>query len=86
MTPFLRQQFVIANFSLIEIFDHFNLSESLIQSLDDPSWIMLSRVEWLLGARSVIGLTVKNLDRTDKSQYFARTTDWEAGADWKLSF
>lgn len=86
LTPFMRRDYAIFNAGLIEIYDRFNLTASMIRSLEDSSWVVLSRFDWLVSARSVLGLTLKNYDDADNSQYFARPLDWEASADWKWSF
>jgi hypothetical protein len=85
-TPFLRQSYVIMSLSLIEIKDILNVTETMIRSAEDASWVALSRVELLAGSRNVVGLSVKNFDSTKDSQYFARSAAWEASADWKWSF
>jgi len=85
-TPFLRKSYAILSLSLIEIKDIINITETMIRSTEDASWIALSRLELLAGSRNVVGLTVKNFDATKDSQYFARSTDWEASVDWKWSF
>jgi|GEM_PF-3282457 len=84
--PFLRQKYVIANFNLIEVFDRFNLTETLIAGTEDSSWLALSRFEWLVNPRNVAGATLKNFDKREDGQFFARHSDWEASLDWKWSF
>jgi len=82
----LRQNYLIANLSLLEWPEDCNVQETVIFGLDDDAWMNLLRVEYLVNDRQVVGLTQRHWDRSNSHQFFMRPADWEALIDWKWSF
>lgn len=74
------RNYLILSLSVIEVWDLFNLTPTLLQSLDcqdHQSGIL--RAEWLMNQRQVAGLTFVSMS-ADKS------SAWQLNLDWKINF
>jgi hypothetical protein len=75
-----ERSYVFASLTVIELFDRFNITPTLIQSFsEDPHQARVMRAEWLINDRQILGLTYLGLDPE-------RPLDWQANIDWKISF
>lgn len=83
---FLRQNYLIANASLLEWFPDWNLQETIIYGLDDQAWMNFVRLEYLINHQWTTGISQRHVDRNSNHQFLLRTVDWETVADVKWSF
>lgn len=83
---FLRQNYLIANASLLEWFPDWNLQETLIYGIDDQAWMNFVRLEYLINHQWTTGISQRHVDRNPNHQFLLRSIDWETVADLKWSF
>lgn len=83
---FPRRDYVIANITFPDLYDRFNLIETWIRGIEDRGWINLTRAEWIAGGAHVAGFTLMHISRNPHTQFERRPFDWQAEADWKISF
>lgn len=84
--PFLRQKYLIASLSWMEIFDKYNITVSAIKSVEDDSILGVSRLEYVATDKTLLGLSVNQIQGGDDSQYRYRNYDSQIIADLKYSF
>ena len=75
---FADQSYAIISAGAVELADRFNLTETVVKSLEHRSYFSLARCEWLASDHQVVGLTMIDL-------YPAQLFQWQAVADWKYS-
>lgn len=85
-TPFIRQNYAIASVTFPDILDQFNMYETLIKSLEDKSYINLARFEWLANDNQIIGTSLVHIDKSEHTQYLARSFNWQLSVDWQYNF
>jgi hypothetical protein len=76
---FKDQSYGILSVSVAEWLNRFNLTESLIRSLQTNSYANILRAEWLLSSRNVVGARL---------QYAVQgpTEQWQSSLDFKTNF
>jgi hypothetical protein len=75
-----QSDYLILSLSLIELWDRFNLTPTILQSLGrHHHQAGIFRGEWLLDQRQVIGLTFLSMNPE-------RPFAWQASLDWKINF
>lgn len=74
------RDYLIASLSVIELWDIFNLTPTLLQSLDSRNHQAgIFRAEWLMNQRQVAGLTFLSMNAENSSA-------WQLNLDWKINF
>jgi hypothetical protein len=72
------RSYVIASAAAAELLDRFNLTDTVVRSLDSESHFNVARAEWLVSDRQVAGAALIHLEP-------ALPFRWQLIADWKLS-
>jgi hypothetical protein len=82
---FPRRLYGIGTVGFPEIRNRFNFTETVIKSLEDQSYIALSRFEWLASDAQVLGLSLFNFSHYADDQYAFRPFNWQLVADWRYN-
>jgi hypothetical protein len=86
LNPFLRQKYLIASLSWMEIFDKYNVTFSVIKSVEDDSALGVSRLEYMATDKALFGASLNQVHGGLGSQYRYRNHDSQAIVDLKYSF
>ncbi len=84
--PFIRQNYVIASVSLIELADCWNVTQSFIHEVDGRDTLAFSRMVFLLDERNEVGLSALSLHKQSDFAQVIFPFDGTMGLDWKWSF
>ncbi|MBI4405714.1 MAG: hypothetical protein HY537_16270 [Deltaproteobacteria bacterium] len=84
--PFVRELYVIASVSLVDVLRDFNFTPTIIKSLDDNALALVLRAERYLGSNHTLGTSAIYLNAHDTNQYRFAALDWQVTVDWKWSF
>ncbi len=79
-SPFFQDhKYAIVSLSLAEIKNEFNLTDTLVKSLETEDLVHVLRGEWIFSSWQTAGLSTTHIVRDQGYQ-------WQALGDWKLSF
>jgi hypothetical protein len=84
LRPFLREHYLIASASGLDLGDCWNVFATLVRGLDDRAWLGNIRGEWLVDDHQVLGLSLLSLSEGDDQQYALRPFDRQLSLDWKF--
>jgi hypothetical protein len=74
------RNYLIVSLSVMELWDTFNLTPTLLQSLESQTHQAgILRAEWLMNQRQVAGLTFVSMNADTSSP-------WQLNLDWKINF
>lgn len=76
---FIDRSYSISSLSFVEIFDRFNVTDTFVRSLASERYFNLMRLDWLVSARHVAGITLINIEPN-------QAMTWQAIVDWKVNF
>jgi hypothetical protein len=85
LRPFLREHYVIASVSGLDLSDSWNVFATLVRGLDDRAYLGNLRGEWLVDDHQVLGLSLLSLSEGDDQQYALRPFDRQLSLDWKFT-
>lgn len=78
---FADRAYAILSVGAVELADTVNLTGTLVRSLETTRFATVTRAEWLVGDRHVVGATLVRLEPGEPFQ----GQGWQGTADWKVS-
>ncbi len=86
VSPFVRQKYLISSLSFPELKKKFNVIISGVKCLEDDSVLGFTRLEYIAGDKSLVGLSYTQVQGGTGSQFQYRNFNSQTTMDFKYSF